>query len=99
MTSVACGVRNAYTSGTPDFTSSFHIGSCCPVICVSLFLVIVWSFWILSFDCSLCLIAWYLYILLIIWSFGRQQKVTNVCHQNADKELIPATDDFYVVRQ
>jgi len=23
-------------------------------------------FWILSFDCSFCLIAWYLYVLLIV---------------------------------
>jgi len=44
---------NAYPSGAPDFTSD----SCCPVICVSLFHVIV-----LSFDCSFCLTAWYLYI-------------------------------------
>jgi len=26
----------AFTSGTPDFTSDFYSGSCCPVICVSL---------------------------------------------------------------
>jgi len=31
---------NAYPSGAPDFTSGFHRGSCCPVICVSLFHVI-----------------------------------------------------------
>jgi len=44
MTDVACGVRNTYPSGAPDFTSGFQIGSCCPVICVSLFHVIVLSF-------------------------------------------------------
>jgi len=37
-------VGNAYHSGTPDITSGFYRGSCCPVICVSLFDVIVWSF-------------------------------------------------------
>jgi len=39
-----CGARNAYLSGAPDFTSGFHRGSCCPIICVSLFHVIVLSF-------------------------------------------------------
>jgi len=33
-----------FASGAPDFTSGFHRGSCCPVICVSLFHVIVLSF-------------------------------------------------------
>jgi len=37
MTGAACGAGNAYPSGTPDFTSGFHRGSYCPVICVSLF--------------------------------------------------------------
>jgi len=55
MTGAACGAGNA-----PDFTSGFHKGSCCPVICDSLFHVSL-VFWILSFDCSFCLIAWYLY--------------------------------------
>jgi len=36
--------ENAYPSGAPDFTSGFHRGSCCPVICVPLFHVIVLSF-------------------------------------------------------
>jgi len=35
MTGAACGAGNTYPSGAPDFTSSFHRGSCCPVICVS----------------------------------------------------------------
>jgi len=35
---------NAYPSGAPDFTSAFRRGSCCPVICFSLFDVIVLSF-------------------------------------------------------
>jgi len=43
MTGAACGAGNAYPSGAPDFTTGFHRGSC-PVICVSLFLVIVLSF-------------------------------------------------------
>jgi len=49
MTGAACGAGNAYPSATPDFTSGFHRGSCCPVICVSLFHVIVLSFgyWVL----------------------------------------------------
>jgi len=41
MTGAACGAENAYPSGAPDFTSGFHRGSCCPVIYVSLFHVIV----------------------------------------------------------
>jgi len=44
MTGVVCGVGNAYPSGAPDFTSGLYSGSCCPVICVSLFPVIVLSF-------------------------------------------------------
>jgi len=60
VTGAVCGEGNAYTSGASDFTSGFQRGSCCPVICISLFHVSV--FWILSFDCSFCLIAWYLYI-------------------------------------
>jgi len=43
-TGAACRAGNAYPSGPPDFTSGFHRGSCCPVICVSLFHVIVLSF-------------------------------------------------------
>jgi len=38
MTGTACGAGNAYPSGAPDFTL------CCPVICISLFHVIVLSF-------------------------------------------------------
>jgi len=41
MTGATCVAGNAYPSGAPDFTSD---GSCCPVICVSLFHVIVLSF-------------------------------------------------------
>jgi len=33
VTGTACGEGNAYPSGAPDFTSGFHRGSCCPVIC------------------------------------------------------------------
>jgi len=49
MTDAACGAGNAYPSSAPDFTSGFHRGSCCPVICVSFFHVIVLSFgfWVL----------------------------------------------------
>jgi len=49
MTGAACRAGNAYNSGAPDFTSGFHRGSCCPVIYVSLFPVIVLSFvfWVL----------------------------------------------------
>jgi len=54
MTGASCGPGNAYPFGTPDFFSGFHRGACCTVICVSLFHVIVLSFWILSFDCSFC---------------------------------------------
>jgi len=41
MMGAAFGVGNAYPSGAPDFTCGFHRGSCCPVIFVSLFHVIV----------------------------------------------------------
>jgi len=44
MTGAVCGAENDYPSGASDFTSGFHRGSCCPVICVSLFHVIVLSF-------------------------------------------------------
>jgi len=49
MTGAACRAGNAYPSVAPDFTSGFHRGSCCPVICVSLFHVIVldFGFWVL----------------------------------------------------
>jgi len=43
MTGAACRAGNAYSSGAPDFTSGFHRSLCCPVICVSLFHVIVLS--------------------------------------------------------
>jgi len=45
-----CGAGNAYPSGAHDFASGFDRGSCCPVICVSLFHVIVLSFgfWVLT---------------------------------------------------
>jgi len=41
---VACAAGNAYLSGAPGFTFGFHRGSCFPVICVSLFHVIVLPF-------------------------------------------------------
>jgi len=44
MASAGCGAGNAYPSGAPDFTFGFHRGLCRPVICVSLFHVIVFSF-------------------------------------------------------
>jgi len=44
MTGAACGAGNAYPSRAPDFNSGFHRGSCCPVIWVYLFPVIVLSF-------------------------------------------------------
>jgi len=55
---------NKFPSGAPDFTSGFHRGSCCPVICVSLFHVIVLSsgfeFWLfLLFDCLVSIFITY----------------------------------------
>jgi len=44
MMGAVCGAGYAYPFTTPDFTSGFHRGSCCPVTCVSLFQVIVLSF-------------------------------------------------------
>jgi len=44
MTGAACGAGNAYPSEAPGFISDFHRGSYCPVICVSLFHVIVLFF-------------------------------------------------------
>jgi len=49
---------NAYLSGAPDFTSGFHRGSCCPVICVSLFHVIVLSF------------VFWVFIVPFVWLLG-----------------------------
>jgi len=43
MTGAACGAGNANPSGAPAFTSGFHRGSCCPVICASLIHVVVLS--------------------------------------------------------
>jgi len=63
MTGAACGAGNAYPSGALDFSSGFRRGSCRPVICVSLFHVIVLSFEVLVliipfFD---CLVSQYFY--------------------------------------
>jgi len=44
MTGAECGAGNAFPSGKLDFTSGFHRGSCCPVISVSLFHIIVLTF-------------------------------------------------------
>jgi len=43
----ACRAGSAYPSGAPDFTTGFHRGSCCPVICVSLFHVLSFGSWLL----------------------------------------------------
>jgi len=55
MTGAACEAGNTYPSAVPDFTSSFHRDSCCPLICVSLFHVTVFFFggglFFLLFDC------------------------------------------------
>jgi len=58
MAGAACGAENAYPSGAPDFTPGFRRGSCCPVICVSLFHVVVLSF-----------VFWVL-IVLFVWLLG-----------------------------
>jgi len=42
MTGVSCGARNAYPSGAPAFTSGFHRGLCCPVICVSFHVTVLY---------------------------------------------------------
>jgi len=49
VTGAACGAGNTYPSWASDLTSGFHRGSCCRVICVVLFHVIVFSFgfWVL----------------------------------------------------
>jgi len=85
MMGAACGTWNVYPSGAPDFTSGFHRVSCCPVICVSLFHVIVLSFgfWVLivpfvwlsciSIYCSCSSHCWHwccsLFCACISWSF------------------------------
>jgi len=71
MTGAACGAVNAYPSGEPDFTSVFHGGSCCPVICVSLFHVIVFFlsfefFLFLLFDCLVSIYIFYLKLSFIV---------------------------------
>jgi len=59
-----CRMRSgsACPSGAPDFASGFHGGSCCPVICVSLFHVIVLSFEFLLFLLFGCLVSIYFLI-------------------------------------
>jgi len=48
--------RNAYPSGAPDFTSGFYI-------VLSFFSpYFMYLSCLLDFDCSFCLITWYLYI-------------------------------------
>jgi len=55
---------NAYPSGAPDFTSGFHRGSCCPVICVFYFILYSCLFYF-EFCCTFSLIAWYF---LLLWN-------------------------------
>jgi len=61
----AFGAGNGYPSGAPDFTSVFHGSSCCPVICVSLFHIIVLSF---GFSVLIipfvCLLGIYIFLLM-----------------------------------
>jgi len=66
MTGAACEAGNAYPSGAPDFISDFHRGSCCPVICVSLFHVMVLSSGF-EFWCSFCFIAWYMFLYFLLY--------------------------------
>jgi len=44
MMSAAYGTGNVCPSEASDSTPGFHRGSCCPVICVSLFYVVALSF-------------------------------------------------------
>jgi len=72
LTGAACGVGNAYPSGAPYFTSGFQRGSCCPVICVSFFHMIVFSFgfrllivpfvWLLG----TCIYIFYFFVLITL---------------------------------
>jgi len=57
--------RTCFPSGATDFTSGFHRGSCCPVICVSLFPVIFlyFVFWVLIVP-FVWLLGIYIYFLL-----------------------------------
>jgi len=58
---ILCGAGNVYPSGAPDFTFGFHRGSflsCHLCLLISGYSLV---FWILNFDYSFCLIAWYLY--------------------------------------
>jgi len=66
MTGTAWGARNAYPSGAPDFPSCFHRGSCCPVICVSLFHVVVLSF---AFCVLIVPFVWLLGIYIFYFHF------------------------------
>jgi len=49
MTGSTCGAENAYPSGALNFTSCLQRASCCLVICVFLFHVLVLSFGFLVF--------------------------------------------------
>jgi len=65
-------VRVGYPSGAPDFNSGFHRGSCCPVMYVSLFPVIVLSFefWVLIDPFVRLLDIYILYLYLEINATG-----------------------------
>jgi len=75
MTSDACGAGNAYPSGAPDFTSGFHGGLCCPVICVSLFHVVV-----LSFGFLVLIVPFVSILLLIAHIYMLYTNETNVLY-------------------
>jgi len=67
----ACGAGHDYPSGGPAFTSGFHRGSCCPVICVSLFHAIILSFgiefWLFFlFDCLVSI--FFAFISILVWN-------------------------------
>jgi len=65
MTGVACEAGNDYPVHL-IYTSGFYRGSCCPVVCVSLFHVIVLSFVFLVLIVPL---AWLRGISLLLLSF------------------------------
>jgi len=66
MMGAGYGAENAYPSGKHHFTSDFHGGSCYPVICDSLFHVIVLSFGFSELIVPFFGCLAYLYFLLLI---------------------------------
>jgi len=79
MTGATCGAGNDYPSGVPDFTSGFYRGSCRPIICDSLFHVIVlyFGFLVLNVPFVLLLGIYIFFLLFETVTLIKQKKINN----------------------